>query len=257
MAICGCGFPACCCQSAVAGGIIYADLRSELNTPLASQTLFIQSSPVRDATATSFPLSKHLGAVTVHPLSLACVFVYSSRGKWVFPPLLWSFPPTIAFTSFPTPDCWAVLLLLPAGVFVYSSSGRWVFPPLLWSFPPSTTLTSFPAPGCWVHTPAPSRASLARPGLFIQFWEGFPSPHLFGAQCIPRSLQHVFIVLSAYYSVSLFSPGGGQSVQGAMLIWPRVVYGSTTYHLAHLVCFFPSCLGAGDWRPRGPTGFSV
>jgi hypothetical protein len=27
-----------------------------------------------------------------------------------------------------------------------------------------------------------------------------------------------FIVLIAYYSVSLFSPGGGQSVQGAMLI---------------------------------------
>jgi hypothetical protein len=34
------------------------------------------------ATATSFPLSTH----TVHPLSQASVFIYSSHGKWVFPP---------------------------------------------------------------------------------------------------------------------------------------------------------------------------
>jgi hypothetical protein len=49
-----------------------------------------------------------------------------------------------------------------------------------------------------------------------------------------------------------FSLGGGQSVQGAMLIWPRVVCGSTTYHLAHLVVhIFPSRLGTAVWwRPR-------
>jgi hypothetical protein len=41
--------------------------------------------------------------------------------------------------------------------------------------------------------------------------------------------------LITYYSVSLFSPGGGWSVQGAMLIWPRVVCGITAYRLAHLV----------------------
>jgi hypothetical protein len=62
-----------------------------------------------------------------------------------------------AFTSFPAPDYWAVLLLLPAAMFVYSSRGKWVFPPLLWSFPPSATLTKFPAPGCWAHAPAPVR----------------------------------------------------------------------------------------------------
>jgi hypothetical protein len=38
--ICGCGLPVRCCQSAVAGGIIYADLRSEFNTHLAPQALF-------------------------------------------------------------------------------------------------------------------------------------------------------------------------------------------------------------------------
>jgi hypothetical protein len=59
------------------------------------------------ATATSFPLSKHTGEVTLHQISQAQVFIYSSRGKWVFPPLLWSFPPTSTFTSFPAPGCWA------------------------------------------------------------------------------------------------------------------------------------------------------
>jgi hypothetical protein len=34
-------------------------------------------------------------------------FVYSSSGKWVFHPLLWSFPPSATLTSFPAPGCWA------------------------------------------------------------------------------------------------------------------------------------------------------
>jgi hypothetical protein len=58
-------------------------------------------------------------------------------------------------------------------------------------------------------------------------------------------LLRFFIVLIAYYSVSLFSLGGGQSVQGAMLIWPRVVCGSTAYCLAHLVV----CVFQAIWAP--------
>jgi hypothetical protein len=63
--------------------------------------------------------------------------------------------------------------------------------------------------------------------VYLQFWEGFPLPP-FGAQgTLPSSLR-VFYVVIAYYSVFfLFSLGGGRSVQGAMLIWPRVVCGST------------------------------
>jgi hypothetical protein len=38
--------PAHCCQPAVAGGIIYADLWGELSTHLALQALFTQSFPV-------------------------------------------------------------------------------------------------------------------------------------------------------------------------------------------------------------------
>jgi hypothetical protein len=45
--------------------------------------------------------------VTLHLLSLAGLFIYSPHGKWVCPPLLWSFPTTTTFTSFPAPSCWA------------------------------------------------------------------------------------------------------------------------------------------------------
>jgi hypothetical protein len=81
MAICGCGLPACCCQSAVAGGVIYADLWDELSTHLAQQALFTQSSPVHEPLLQAFPFPNTLGEVTLHPLSQACMFVYSSHGK--------------------------------------------------------------------------------------------------------------------------------------------------------------------------------
>jgi hypothetical protein len=59
--------------------------------------------------------------------------------------------------------------------------------------------------------------------LFTVPW-GFPSHPL---QCSgpPPSLLRVFFVVIAYYSAVLFSLGGGRSVQGAMLILPRVVCG--------------------------------
>jgi hypothetical protein len=161
----------------------------------------------------AFPFPSTLGEVTLRLLSQACMFVYSSHGKWVFLPLLWSFPPSATFTSFPTPACWA--------------------------------LATVPA--------LSSQAQL----VYLLFQED-SLPPIFSAQGAPPSLLHVFIVLIAYYSVSLFSLGGGPSVQGAMLIWPGVVCGSTAYHLAHLVvCVFPSRLGAGVWRPRGPPDFSI
>jgi hypothetical protein len=65
------------------------------------------------------------------------------------------------------------------------------------------------------------------PGLFIYSPGKDSLPPIFGAQGASPSFLCVFIVLIAYYSVSLFSPGGGQSVQGVMLLWPRLVCGST------------------------------
>jgi hypothetical protein len=87
----------------------------------------------------------------------------------------------------------------------------------------------------------PLLPSLARL-VYLQF-----CAPLFSTQGTQPILLCVFIVLIAYYSVSLLSLGGGQSVQGTMLIWPRLVCGSTVYCLAHLVPVFPSHLGVGDW----------
>jgi hypothetical protein len=71
------------------------------------QALFTQSSPVCKLLLQVFPFPSTLGEVTLHQLSQACMFIYSSHGRWVFPPLLWSFPRTATFTTFPTPGCWA------------------------------------------------------------------------------------------------------------------------------------------------------
>jgi hypothetical protein len=171
--------PAHCCQPFVAGDVIYADLWGKLNTHLAPQALFTQSS-VLEPLLQAFPFPSTLGNCT--RFSQTCVFIYSSRGKWVFPPLLWSFPP-------------------------------------------SATFASFPAPGCWACAAAPTLSDQAWL-VYLQFHEGFPLPPHFGAQGDPPFLLCVFIVLIAYYSVSPFSLCGGQSIQGAMLIWPTVVCGS-------------------------------
>jgi hypothetical protein len=61
------------------------------------------------------------------------------------------------------------------------------------------------------------------PGLFIYSPGKDSLPPIFSPQGAPPSFQHVLTVLTAYYSVSLFFPSGGQSVQGAMLLWPRFV----------------------------------
>jgi hypothetical protein len=119
-------------------------------------------------------------------------------------------------------------------------------PCLLWSFLPTATFTSCPAPGCcWACTSAPAFSSW----LVVR---DFPSPPLRCSGC-PALFAMCLYVVIAYYSVFfLFSLGGGQSVQGAMLIWPRIVCGSTACRLAHLVvCVFPSRLAAAVWRWRG------
>jgi hypothetical protein len=93
------------------------------------------------------------------------------------------------------------------------------------------------------------------PGLFI-YSSGRDSPALFGLQGTPPSLPRVFIVFIAYYSVSLCSLGAGRSVQGAMVIWPRVVSGSTAYRLAHLVVHvFPSRRAPVFGSGLGPSWF--
>jgi hypothetical protein len=249
--------PAHCCQSAVAGGVIYAALWGELSTHLALQALFTQSSSVHEPLLQDFPFPSTPGEVTLHPLSQACVFVYSSRGKWVFPPLLWSFPPTTTFTSFPAPDCWAVLLLLPATVFVYSLCGKWLFPHLLWSFAPSTTLTSFPTPRCWACTPTPTGASPACPAYLFTVPGRIPFPQSSALSALyPLSLVSLFFLL--FITQFLFFPWVEVCLSRELCCsGPGLSVEVPWYHLAHLVHVFPSHLGVGDWRPGGPPGFSI
>jgi hypothetical protein len=102
------------------------------------------------------------------------------------------------------------------------SCGVFLPPPLSQAFP---LLVAGHAPG--------SRQSLSGPPSFFIYSPRKDSlPPIFSVQCTPPSFPHVFIVLIAYYSVSLFSSGGGRSVQGAMLIWSRVVCGSITVPLS-------------------------
>jgi hypothetical protein len=185
------------------------------------------------------------------------MFIHSSCGRWVFPPLLGSFPPTATFTGFPAPDYWAVLLLLPAAMFVYSSRGKWVFPPLLWSFPPSATLTSFPSPGCWARAPAPARASLARPACLFTVLVRIP----FLQSSVlrePHPLSHVSLLFFLLITQFLFFPWVEVSLsRGLCCSGPGLSVGVPQYREAHLVRVFPSHLGAGDWRPGGLPGFSI
>jgi hypothetical protein len=140
-----------------------------------------------------------------------------------------------------------------ARVFIYSSCVKWAFPPLLWSLPPTATFTSFPAPGCWAGAATPAFSGWL---VYLQFQEGLPPPTL--ALRAPCPVCYVsFFCYYLLFSFFLFSLGGGQSLQGNMLIWPRVVCGSTVCHLAHLVvCIFPSSLEAGIWQ-CGRPGFSI
>jgi hypothetical protein len=178
-------------------------------------------------------------------------------------------PPPVEFSShrhfyklsllqaFPLLIAGCVLLLLPASVFILQLTWEVGLPLSLVEF--SSLCHSHKLSHSWLLGVHPcSHWSLSGQArlVYLQFWEGVPSP-LFGAQGALPSLPCAFIVLIGYYSVSLFSPGGGWSVQGAMLFWPRVVCGGTTHHLTHLVHVFLSHLGMGDWGPGGPPGFSL
>jgi hypothetical protein len=204
MATCGCGLPARCCQPAVAGKVIYADLWGQLSTHLDQQALFTQSS-VHDATTTSFPLSKHTGGDDTPPIFSGLHVYLQLIWEVGLPPLLWSFPLTTAFTSFLASDCWACAVA-PAGWHACLQ--------LTWEMglPPCSVEFSFL---CHSHRLSHSWL-LGTPVLsgqdqlvYLQFWEGFPSPH-FGAQGTPPSLLRVFIVLGL--SRRLCRSGPGMSV---------------------------------------------
>jgi hypothetical protein len=145
MAICSSGSPAHCCQPAVAGGVIYADLWGEFNTHLALQALFTQSSPVRKPLLQAFPFPSTQGEVTLHLLSWpACLFTAHvgsgssplSCGVFLPPPLSQAFPFLVAgHAPLPLPSpAWP-------SFFIYSSRRD--------SPPPFSALRA-PHPLCYV-----------------------------------------------------------------------------------------------------------
>jgi hypothetical protein len=84
--------------------------------------------------------------------------------------------------------------------------------------------------------------------------------YLFSVLRVPHPLCYMYLLFLLLITQFLFfSLGGGQCVQGAMLIWTRIVCGTAAYHLAHFVVhIFPSCLGTSVWWwPGGPPDFSV
>jgi hypothetical protein len=124
MAICGCGLPACCCQPAVAGGFIYADIWFELSTHLV---LFTQSSPVPLLLLQTFPfpLSKDTGGGDTAPIfSGLCVYLQFTWEVGLPPsPVEFSslchsqaFPLLVAGHTPPLPPS-----LARPGLFIYSS----------------------------------------------------------------------------------------------------------------------------------------
>jgi hypothetical protein len=142
-------------------------------------------------------------------------------------------------------------LLRPACLFTLHV-GSAPYPLSSGAFLTTATFTNFPTPRLLGRS---RHSYLLWPACLFRVLCGIAPLPYFGAQGAPPSLLCVwgfFLLLFIQFGFSLFfSLGGSQSVQGAMLIWPRVVCGSITCHLARLVaCFFPAsrswCLAAQE-----------
>jgi hypothetical protein len=118
-----------------------------------------------------------------------------------------------------------------------------------------TLLQAFPLQGCWVGAATPAFSGWL---VYLQFCEGLPLPHS-SVFRVPCPLLHVFLLLLfiQFFFFLFFPLCWGQSVQGAMLIWPRVVCGSTECCLAHLVVCFSQARRSWRLVMREPPGFSV
>jgi hypothetical protein len=134
MSIWGCGSSAHCYQPAVAGGFICC--RSQewaYLSPSPSGFVYLEFSWMWPPQLQSFSFPSTLGEVALHLPSLVSLFIYRSCGKWPFPPLLWSFPPSATFISFPAPRllcrCCHSCLLQPACLFTVPWG---IVPTLLW-----------------------------------------------------------------------------------------------------------------------------
>jgi hypothetical protein len=177
------------------------------------------------------------------------MFIYSSCGRWVFPLLLCSSPPTSAFTSFPAPDYWAVLLLLPAAMFVYSSRGSGSSLLFCGVYLPLPLSQAFPLLVALRVPLLPPEALWPAWFVYLQSREGFPSPNLWSSgrpTLFPECLICSYCLLLSF---SFFPRVEVSLSRGLCCSGPGLSVGVPWYCKAHLVHVFPSRLGAGDWRP--------
>jgi hypothetical protein len=103
------------------------------------------------------------------------------------------------------------------------------------------------------HSPTATRASLAHLACLFTVLGRILFPQS-SALSVPHPLSHVsslFLLLITQFL--FFSPGGGQSVQGAMLLWPRVVCGSTAVPLSSPCPCLPKPSGCRWLVAGGPS----
>jgi hypothetical protein len=198
--ICGCGLPAHCCQPA--GGVIHADLRVSLALTWPAGFVYSVFFLCASLCYKLSPFQAHWGRWhCTHFLRPACLFTVHmgsgssplSCGVFLPLPLLQAFPLVI------TGRC-CCSCQLPCLFTAHVGSGSsflscGVFLPL-----PLSQAFPLLVAGCM---PGSHRSLSGPPGLFI-YSPGKDSSSVLSA---PHPLSCIFIVLIAYYSVSLFFPG--------------------------------------------------
>jgi hypothetical protein len=107
------------------------------------KALFTQCSPGWEPLLQAFPFPSTLGEVTLHQLSQACVFIYSSCGNGLLLLSCGAFLPQLLLRAFPLLIAGHVLLLLLslAGLFIYSSGKDFPSLPLQHSGQPALFAT--------------------------------------------------------------------------------------------------------------------
>jgi hypothetical protein len=156
-----------------------------------------------------------LGKVTLHSRCQTCLFIYSSCGRWVFPlssEVFLPLPLSQAFLVLITGQC-CCSCRPPCLFTVHVGSG--------------SSLLSQASPllvaGCAPLPPEPLRPSRL---VYLQSQEGFPSPNVRCSVCptlFPVCLYCSYCLLLSFS----FFPGWGSVCPGTMLLWPKLVCGST------------------------------
>jgi hypothetical protein len=200
-----------------------------------------------------------LGKVTLHPRYQSCMFIYSSCGRWIFP------PSPVEFSSlhhFHKLSCSWLLggSAAPASCHVFLQFSWEVgLPSSPLEF--SSLRHSHQLSCSWllgVHPVlATARASPSCPACLFTVPGRIPFPQS-SALSAPHPLSHVSYLFFLLITQFLFFPLLEVSLsRGLCCSGPGLSVGVLRYLKAHLVRVFPSRLGAGDWQRGSPPGFSV